>query len=78
MSVGQLVLVDWEDSHYIPEWHRGEPIKAPLYCRSVGWVVYQGTKAITLAAHMSVEEDPQRSGEMTIPTKAILKTRVLE
>jgi hypothetical protein len=74
----QLVLVEWLDSHYVPGWHYDKPATEPKTNRSVGWLVYKGPNAITIAAHMAVEDEPQRSGEMTIPTQAIVKIRTLQ
>jgi hypothetical protein len=73
----RLVLVEWLDSHYIPEWHYDEPLTEPKVCRSVGWLVYEGPKAITIAAHVAVEDAPQRSGEMIIPAQAVINIKTL-
>jgi hypothetical protein len=74
----KLVLIEWYDSHYISGWHREVPNTEPLLCRSVGWIVYDGEEAVTIAAHITEEDDPQRSGEMTIPTRAIVRRVTLE
>ena len=79
-SVGDrkpLVLITWLDSHYVAGWHIDEAATEPSLCRSVGWLIYDGAKAKTIAAHITNEETPQRSGEMTIPTAAIVRMRVL-
>ena len=73
----KLVLIEWLDSHQQARWTSDEPAKEPLVCRSVGWLVHDGEKAKTLAAHLTVEATPQRAGEMTIPTCAITKIRSL-
>jgi hypothetical protein len=77
MTQKQIVLVEWMDSHYVPGWHDDAPLTEPKLCRSVGWLMHDGPKAITLAAHMTVEDDPQRSGEMTIPTVAVIRVTPL-
>lgn len=69
----KLVLIEWQDSHYVPGWHRDSPITESMKCRSVGWLVYDGEEVKTIAAHITKEDDPQRSGEMTIPTVSIIK-----
>lgn len=77
-DVPKLVLIEWLDSHQNAAWTTEEPAKEPLSCRSVGWLVHDGEAAKTLAAHMTLETPPQRSGEMTIPTCAITKIVPLE
>lgn len=74
----RLVLIEWLDSHHVPGWHTGEPATKPLLCRSVGWLVHDGTEAKTIAPHITEEETPQRCGEMTIPTAAMLKMEALQ
>lgn len=71
-GAAKLVLVEWLDSHYVPGWHYDEPLTKPKVCRSVGWLVYKGPKAITVASHMTVE-DEHRNGEMTIPIQTVVK-----
>jgi len=66
------VLVEWLDSHLTPRWTTDDPPETGLLCRSVGWLVHDGAEAKTVAAHMTVEDEPQRSGQMTIPTCAIV------
>lgn len=73
-----LVMVEWVDSHHTPGWTTGDPPTEPLTCRSVGWLVYEGERAITLAPHVTLEEEPQRCGQMTIPNCAILKIKKFE
>ncbi len=70
----KLVLIEWLDSHYVEGWHTNEPKRTALVWRSVGWIVYEGTEATTIASHVTQEEDPQRNGEMTIPAVAIVNT----
>ncbi len=47
----------------------------PLTCYSVGWLVKDGEDAKVLSAHITQEESPQRCGDMTIPSRAILCIR---
>lgn len=77
IEVGDLVLIEWQDSHYVPGWHTNEPVKEPLLCRSVGWLMHDGEDAKTVASHLTDEEDPQRLGEITIPTRAVLRILLL-
>lgn len=73
----RLVMIEWLDSHRTEGWHDDDPSENPLTCRSVGWLVYDGKDAKTVAPHMTDEEVPQRCGEMTIPSRAVLKIRTL-
>lgn len=74
----KLVLIEWLDSSSRDGWTREKPHTEALKCRSVGWLMHDGKDCKTIAPHMSVEDEPQRSGEMTIPTGCILKIRVLK
>lgn len=74
----RLVLIEWLDSQRTDGWHTDKPATKPLRCLSAGWLMYDGKEAKTIAAHISDEESPQRSGEMTIPARAILSIRDLE
>jgi hypothetical protein len=74
----KLTMIEWMDSHHTAHWTTGSPATEPLLCRSVGWLVHDGDKAKTLAPHMTNEHTPQRAGEMTIPTCAIVKMRTLK
>ena len=73
----RLVLVEWLDSHYVPGWHFDDPLTAPKVCRSVGWLVYEGESAITIAANVA-DEGEQRSGEWTIPRVAIVRIETIQ
>ena len=73
MVIRKLVLIKWVDSEYVPGWHRDDPPTGPLLCQSVGWLIYDGADSKTIAAHITDEDDPQRSGEMTIPVRSIVK-----
>lgn len=73
----RLVLITWLDSHQVGGWHTEGPATKALKCRSVGWLIHDGEEAKTIAPHMTDEETPQRSGEMTIPTCAVVEMKVL-
>ena len=74
-----LVLIEWEDSCQRYGWTRDpvEPAK-PLVCHSVGWLVSSTKAAKTITANISVEDEGQRCGDMTIPNKAIISIRKLK
>ena len=73
-----LVLIEWLDSHHVAGWHTSEPAEKPLLCRSVGWLVYDGSEAKTVAPHITEEDTQQRCGEMTIPTRSVVRMKVLQ
>ena len=73
-----MVFIEWVDSQNVPGWSRGDPSEEPLLCKSVGWLTYLGKEATSLTGHLSVEEPEYHYGEMTIPTRAILKILVLD
>lgn len=78
MSRLKLVLIEWVDSQMTEGRTTDEPAADVLVCRSVGWLVHDGKKCKTIAPHISLEDAPQRSGEMTIPACAITRFRVLK
>ena len=73
------VLIVWVDSHAPGEAGWLEPKRIPTkmtYCKSVGYVLKESKKSITLAAHIAGPAD-QVDGAMTIPICAIVKRKVL-
>jgi len=70
-----LVLVEWVDSHYRPGWSSDDSENEPLICSSIGWLIHDGEDAKVLSANISREKCPQRCGDMTIPSRAILHVR---
>lgn len=70
-----LVLVEWEDSHYLGVGWQG-PIEfddEPTTCESVGWLVLDGEKVKVLMPHRSVQDGAlnQGGGIMQIPARCI-------
>jgi hypothetical protein len=65
-------MIEWVDSHYRAGWTAEPAVKLPLKCLSVGWLVEDGESAKVLSAHVTSEDRPQRCGDMTIPTAAII------
>lgn len=74
----KLVLIEWLDSAIAGAWTRDEPDPEPVLCQSVGWLVQDGKKVKTLAPHMTVEEEAQRAGSMTIPVCCITRIVTLK
>ncbi len=80
----KLVLIEWLDSHAGRGWQdmaRIERAAEPLYCRSVGWLVSESGGCKVIVPHIAGERNGevalQGSGDLTIPTRAIVKMRVL-
>jgi mRNA interferase MazF len=70
-----LVLVQWEDSHYLGVGWQG-PMDfddSTTVCESVGWLVLDGEKVKVLMPHRSVQDGAlnQGGGIMQIPTRCI-------
>jgi len=79
-----LVIVEWVDSSQ-PQasWSFLKDMPAPkaVQCVSVGWLVHRSEEVICLAPNMgdirSELESAQTSGNMTIPTRCVLKITCL-
>ena len=75
----QLVLIEWLDSYGCSsEWQPLQGYHAkPLLCRSVGWLLYDGSDCKVVVPHLSDANNKhvpiQGCGDMTIPASAILK-----
>lgn len=81
----KLVLVEWLDAHAGRGWQTMERIERaaePLYCRSVGWLVQDTKDCKVIAPHLAGEGNGgavlQASGDLTIPTRCIVKLTVLK
>jgi hypothetical protein len=74
----QLVLIEWLDSYGCSsEWQPLQDRQArPLLCRSVGWLLHDGSDCKVVVPHVSDANNKhvptQGCGDMTIPTSAIL------
>lgn len=75
--VGNLVFVEWLDSHYRPGWTTDEPVSDPLVCKSVGWLIQQTKDALVLSANVTSEKQQQRCGDMTIPRRCVKRVKTL-
>ena len=80
----RLVLVEWLDSHAGHGWQTLDQLERasePLYCRSVGWLIVETRQCTVIAPHIAGEKNGdimlQCCGDLTIPTKAIVKLSVL-
>lgn len=66
------MVIEWVDSHYRSGWTTDVAETLPLKCLSVGWLVEDGESAKVLSANVTSEDQPQRCGDITIPTAAII------
>lgn len=70
-----LVLVEWIDSRRGEGWTLVEELRKdrkPTICKSVGWVIGEDKVSLTLSGNLG--EDPEQCcGDMTIPTKCIIR-----
>lgn len=76
----RLVLVEWVDSYGCSaSWQNiADPFEEPrvMTCRSVGWLVHDGDVCKVLIPHVAEvgEGQPgQGCGDMTIPTRAVVR-----
>jgi hypothetical protein len=74
-----FALIEWHDSHHQSAWTRENPETEPIKCFSLGWIMFEGDRAVTIAPHLAYDDDCecQRAGEMTIPRAAILSIKKL-
>jgi len=80
-----IVLIEWVDSHgTIEGWQIIDDKSKPeaLICESVGWLIYGGTDCKKIIPHRAGYQNknitPQGRGDLTIPTKSILKGKKLK
>jgi hypothetical protein len=71
----RLVLVEWEDSHYLGVGWQGpiDFVDRSTICQSVGWLALDGEKVKVLMPHRSVQDGAlnQGGGIIQIPTRCI-------
>ena len=76
----RLLYVEWDDAQSGDNrWyarHVHERCNKPDHIESVGWIIAESDKAITLCASRSTVND-QWSGDIIIPKTAIRKRRLL-
>ena len=63
----RLVVVEWLDSHILSGWTSADQDVCPQVCVSIGWVLSDSKDALSVSPHITVEDEPQRNGTMTIP-----------
>ncbi len=73
------MLIEWLDSYGCSvNWQDLAECQAkPLLCRSVGWLAYDGDDCKVIVPHITHSTDngvtAQGCGDMTIPTRTVLK-----
>ena len=63
----RLVVVEWLDSSASYGWTRDEPPEIAQVHVSIGWVTSESKGTLSVSPHITVEDEPQRNGTMTIP-----------
>lgn len=74
----RLVFVEWVDSFGCsPNWESlTDAAPHLLTCKSVGWLLHDNEDAKVLVPHVTAPNEhctPQGCGDMTIPTRAIVR-----
>jgi hypothetical protein len=84
-KIGDVVLVDWEDSYGCsPKWATiDDDGDAPqlMRCRTVGWITNKDNKSIVVVPHIATNEVlgvKQGCGDMTIPMRAVVAIKRLK
>jgi hypothetical protein len=80
----KLVLIEWLDSHAGSGWLTKQQLESaaqPMFCRSVGWLFSKSDVSTVIVPHCASIGNANAPefgrGELSIPTKAILKIIVL-
>ena len=76
LRVNSLGLIEWIDSATSIGWGKSSDSATPSYCRSVGWIIRKDKNFIVIAPHVD-KDSGLVCGDMAIPIKAIIKTKVL-
>ncbi len=85
MENRDIVLIEWVDSHSGRGWQNFDELEKkaePLYCRSVGWLIKETEHVKVIVPHIAGEENGdimlQGCGDLVIPTRAIVRVKVLK
>ncbi len=72
-----LVAIEWVDSSGPSGWTEASAVQNKCErIRSVGWILFESDEVLTIAPHVSYEqEDPPCTGIITIPKQCIVKMR---
>jgi hypothetical protein len=79
-DVMKLIAVEWIDSSGANGWNRvSETPQAPERIRSIGWVIAESDESITIAPHMTTDQDDQNCmGALTIPKACIQRRKAVK
>jgi hypothetical protein len=81
--VDPIAYVRWIDSFGVsPGWGSLDPENCkPIYCESVGYVIFEDDEIVTVAPHRTLPHPSQPEnhycGDMTIPKVSIMERREL-
>lgn len=81
----KIYIVEWIDSYSptLNKWEHFDDVEDPseLICISVGWIIKENDKYITIVSHISDITNKEGHGEvcgnMTIPKKAIKSKKLI-
>jgi hypothetical protein len=79
----ELAYIKWVDSFGVSSsWGTLEPEHCkPIYCESIGYVVFENDEIVTVAPHRTLphpsQPDMHYCGDMTIPKVAVVERKVL-
>ena len=74
----KVLYVEWLDSNSRRGgvWHDIDSKPCEMTCKTVGFVIHEDKKSITVASHLSEPTDSM-AGDITIPKRAITKRRIV-
>jgi hypothetical protein len=80
----KLVLIEWMDSHAGSGWLTKQELESavqPMFVRSVGWLFSKDRVSTVIVPHCATRKGKDAvefgRGDLSIPSKAILRTVVL-
>lgn len=76
----QILLIDWVDSHSCYGWLNEDEIhNADMLCQSIGFLIKEDKKNITLALSRALNENYKPYGDtITIPKVTIRKRSIIK
>lgn len=75
MKIGQLVKIEWVDSHVIQGWQFETQINDMPHCYSVGYLDYIGDDVIKISP--TISDSGGKLSTMLIPRGAVINTKEL-
>ena len=71
-----LIYVEWDDHHANGSWQEGID-HTPALCCSVGWIVKEDKKAVTIAGSIHTGQDAQLGNTQYILKSCIRKRKIV-